>query len=79
LDDEKIKQDKLRKIAEETVNKQFNHATNHLKSEDDIAHELRVHQVELEMQNEELKKAQIKLRILDANILIYTTLHQTDT
>jgi chemotaxis family two-component system sensor kinase Cph1 len=61
MDDEKIKQDKLRKIAEETVNKQFNHATNHLKSEDDVVHELRVHQVELEMQNEELKKAQIKL------------------
>ncbi len=54
---EKIKDDKLRKKAEKVLQNQINQS----KSVDEVIHELRVHQIQLEMQNEELRKAQIEL------------------
>ena len=61
MDNEKIKLEKLRKKAEETVKKQYDPKMNQSKDADELFHELQVHQVELEMQNEELRQAQIKL------------------
>ena len=54
---EKIKDDKLREKAEKVLQNQ----TNQSKSVDEVIYELRVHQIQLEMQNEELRKAQIEL------------------
>ena len=51
----------MRKKAEETVKNQADHTKDKSWDLDDVIYELRVHQVELEMQNEELRETQIKL------------------
>ncbi len=61
MDNDKIKPDELRKKAEETVQKQYDYKLNQSQDVDELFHELKVHQVELEMQNEELRLAQTKL------------------
>jgi PAS domain S-box-containing protein len=60
MNSEKIKDDKLRKKAEEILQNQFN-PINDPSENDDYIHELRVHQIELEIQNQELHEAQIRL------------------
>ena len=57
MDKDKIKNNKLRKKAEKILQSQFNDS----EYADEVKHNLRVHQIELELQNEELKESQIKL------------------
>ena len=57
MDNEKINDSKLRKKAEKVLQSQFNDS----EYVDEAKHNLRVHQIELELQNEELKESQIKL------------------
>lgn len=57
--DETIKNDKLRRKAEKAVQNELDKIDNEKCA--GIVHELRVHQVELNMQNDELREAQIKL------------------
>lgn len=60
MNSEEIKDDKLRKKAEEILQNQFNPVKDRSKDADYV-HELRVHQIELEIQNQELREAKIKL------------------
>ena len=62
MDSEKIEENKLRKKAEKLVQNQINHINTQPKEE--MNYELRVHQIELELQNEELRESQIKLENL---------------
>ena len=61
MDNDKIKDNKLRKKAEKVLQSQFDRINEQSKSLDEVINELRVHQIELEMQNEELRKAQLEL------------------
>jgi light-regulated signal transduction histidine kinase (bacteriophytochrome) len=51
----------LREIGEEIVKNQFNPIKDQSNNVDEVIYELRVHQIEVEMQNEELRKVLIKL------------------
>ena len=61
MDSENLKENKLRKKAEEIVRNNFNRLENQSTDMDELVHNLRVHQIELEIQNEELKLAQLKI------------------
>ena len=61
MNSEKLDNDKLRKKAEDLVQIRFEDKQAQSKNDDELLYELRVHQIELEMQNNELMKAQIKL------------------
>ncbi len=60
MDDENIEKDILRKKAEKLLQDRFS-SRNDISQNDQYIHELHVHQIELEIQNEELREAQIKL------------------
>jgi chemotaxis family two-component system sensor kinase Cph1 len=60
MNSKEIKDDKLRKKAEEILQNQFNPVKERSKDADYV-HELHVHQIELEIQNQELREAKIKL------------------
>ena len=59
MDSENIKDNRLRKMAEEILGNTAD-STNS-QSKDELIQELRTHQIELEMQNDELRKTQINL------------------
>ena len=61
MDPENLKENSLRKKAEEIVRNNFNRIENQSTDMDELVHNLRVHQVELEIQNEELRLTQEKL------------------
>ena len=55
-----INKSKLRKKAESLLQKDLNH-TIEFRSKDELIQELRTHQIELELQNEELRESQGEL------------------
>jgi chemotaxis family two-component system sensor kinase Cph1 len=61
MDNEKTIDDKLRKKAEKVLQSQSNPLKYNSEDVDEIIYELSVHQIELEMQNEELQAAQLNL------------------
>ena len=61
MDSKNIKDNNLRKKAEKVFTKQFDSITNNSNNLEEVIYELRVHQIELEIQNQELREAQIKL------------------
>ena len=63
LDDNVNGNSALRNTAEDSLGKSPDHETLELKDKppEEIIHELRVHQIELEMQNDELKRVQLAL------------------
>ena len=61
MDKKLAKDNKLRKKAEEVLQSQFNPIKYESEDVDEVIYELRVHQIELEMQNQELRETQLKL------------------
>lgn len=60
MESENLKDDKLRKKAEEVLQNQL-HPIIKDQFKDELIQELRTHQIELELQNEELRESQLKL------------------
>ena len=61
-DIENTEKNRLRNKAEKILQDQNNPIKSQSKEFDELIHNLRVHQIELEIQNEELLEAQIKVR-----------------
>ena len=58
---QKIINDKLREKAEKILDNQLIHTKEQSIDNNELIHDLRVHQIELEIQNEELRESQLKL------------------
>ena len=61
MDNEETKDNKLRKNAEEMLQNRLNPIDYQSADINELIYELRVHQIELKMQNEELRETQRKL------------------
>ncbi len=65
--------DRLRRQAEKLIDGQPEYALAHVPDVLELIHELRIHQAELELQNDELKRAQLELAALNKE---YTNLYE---